>query len=73
MTECNFVKLVRFLDRKLNLDGRLEILYHLDQCDICREAIYSIRRDRDEAFFVYRPCPVAKRTTGLCGCRYSYH
>ncbi len=52
---CSFEKLVRYLDKQLNLDQRLELLDHLDRCDTCREAIYQISRDRDSELFVYRP------------------
>jgi len=55
MGPCSFKKLVKFLNKRLDLDGKLEILNHLALCDICREAVYQISRDRDEAFFIYRP------------------
>ncbi len=55
MVACSFKKLIKFLDRKMGLDARLEILNHLDSCNICREAIYQISRDRDEALFRYLP------------------
>ena len=55
MSVCSFKKLVQLLDKKMDLDGKLEVLNHLDVCDICREAIYQISRDRDESFLVYKP------------------
>jgi anti-sigma factor RsiW len=55
MHACSFSKLVQLLDKKLDLDRRLEVLNHLDLCDICREAVYHISRDRDQAFFTYYP------------------
>ena len=55
MNACSFKKLVLLLDKKLRLDERLEVLSHLDSCRICRDAVYQISRDRDEAFFVHRP------------------
>jgi anti-sigma factor RsiW len=60
MTACSFTKLVQLLDKQLNLDQRLEVLEHLDSCKICRDAVYQISRDRDEAFFVHRPYNVEK-------------
>lgn len=51
---CSFSKLVKLLDKKLTLDERLEVLFHIDDCDICRDAVYHIAKDRDEAFFVFR-------------------
>ena len=60
MQTCNFEKLVMFLDKQLDLDGKLDVLDHLDQCEICRDAIYHISRDRDANLFVYRPFKVEK-------------
>jgi anti-sigma factor RsiW len=55
MSACNFEKLVAFLDKQLDLDEKLEILEHLDHCDICRDAVFHISRDRDRDLFIYRP------------------
>lgn len=55
MTNCSFRNLVLLLDHKLDLDGKLEVLEHLDRCPICRDAIYQIARDRDEALFLPQP------------------
>ena len=52
---CDFDKLVRYLDKGLDLDQELELFAHLDRCDTCREAIYHICRDRDGDFLVFRP------------------
>jgi hypothetical protein len=60
MNACSFKKLVQLLDKQLNLDEKLEVLSHLDTCAICRDAVYQISRDRDEAFFVKRPYNVEK-------------
>jgi hypothetical protein len=60
MSTCSFKKLVLLLDKKLGLDEKLEILGHLDSCKICRDAVYQISRDRDEAYFVHRPYNVNK-------------
>jgi len=60
MNACNFKKLVQLLDKQLNLDEKLEVLGHLDTCAICRDAVYQISHDRDEAFFVHRPYHVEK-------------
>lgn len=53
MTRCDFDKMVRYLDKQLNIDEKLELYDHLDRCDVCREAIYLLARDRDAALFVY--------------------
>jgi hypothetical protein len=54
MSKCSFDRLIQFANKKLDLDGQLEVFDHLDQCDICRDAIYQLSRDRDEAFFIHR-------------------
>ena len=52
MRGCDFEKLIQLLDKELDLNGRLEILVHLDECDNCREAVYQIARDRDRDLFI---------------------
>jgi hypothetical protein len=54
MSPCSFNLLLQFTNRQLDLDGRLEAYDHLDRCDICRDAVYQLSRDRDEAFFIHR-------------------
>ena len=60
MSACSFKKLVLLLDKKLDLDEKLEVLDHLQSCTICRDAIYQISHDRDEALFIRRPYNVDK-------------
>lgn len=60
MSACSFKKLVQLLDKRLNLDEKLDVLDHLETCSICRDAVYQISRDRDEAYFVRRPYHVEK-------------
>jgi hypothetical protein len=60
MNTCSFKKLVEYLDRQLGMDDKLEVLTHLETCQICRDAIYQISKDRDEALFVRRPYNVEK-------------
>jgi hypothetical protein len=60
MNGCSFQKLVLLLDKKLDLDEQLDVMNHLDTCKICRDAVYQISRDRDEALFVHRPYNVEK-------------
>ena len=55
MNACSFQNLVLLLDNKLDLDGKLEVLDHLSECKICRDAVYQISRDRDEALYIHRP------------------
>ena len=54
MSACSFDRLLQLVDMKLDLDRQLEVYDHLDRCDICRDAVYEVSRDRDEAFFIYR-------------------
>ncbi len=52
---CDFDKLLLYLDKKLDLDAKLEVLEHLDTCETCFEAIYLISRDRDARFLEWYP------------------
>jgi len=52
---CDFEKLVRYLDKTLDIDAQLDVLSHIDDCESCREALFHISRDRDGDLFVYRP------------------
>jgi predicted anti-sigma-YlaC factor YlaD len=54
MSACSFNRLLQLVNKQLDLDGQLEVYDHLDRCDICRDAICQISRDRDRSFFVYR-------------------
>jgi len=60
MGKCSFKKLLMLLDKKLALDEKLEVLNHLKSCKICRDAVYQISRDRDEALFIHRPYNIQK-------------
>jgi hypothetical protein len=51
---CNFEKICLFFDKKLDLIQQLDLLGHLDHCDICREAARQIKRDRDAVLCVQR-------------------
>ena len=55
MDTCCFQKLVQLLDKQLELDEKLEVLEHLENCVICRDTFYQLVRDRDESLFVHRP------------------
>ncbi len=58
MSQCNFDRLVQYLDKQLSIDQQLELFDHLDRCEVCREAIYLLSRDRDAAYFIARPYKV---------------
>jgi len=55
MDDCSFEKLLQLLERRLSTDAELRMFDHLDRCDICRETIYHIARDRDEALRILVP------------------
>ena len=54
MIACSFDRLLPFVNKQMDLDGQLEVYAHLDRCDICRDAVYQLSRDRDEASFIHR-------------------
>jgi len=54
MSVCSFSRLLQLVDKQLDLDGQLEVYGHLERCDICRDAVYQLLRDRDKALFIYR-------------------
>ncbi len=51
---CNFEKLCLFLDKQLSISQQLEILDHLDKCDICLETAHQLEQDRDAELYVRR-------------------
>ena len=57
---CSFEKLVLYLDKQLDIDGQLEVLNHIDECDVCQDAVYQIRRDRDYNLIIRRPYKLEK-------------
>ncbi len=64
---CDLEKLKLLLNKQLDLEENLDLFDHLDQRDSCRTAIYSLSRDRDKAFLIYRPykikAPKRKKVT----------
>ena len=55
MNGCSFEKLILLLERKLSINAQLRLFDHLDRCEICRDTIYHISRDRDEALRILLP------------------
>jgi hypothetical protein len=53
----NYETLARLLVKKkrkgMNIKAILEVFGHLDECSICREAIYQISHDQDSRLFIY--------------------
>jgi hypothetical protein len=60
MSACSFHRLVQLLDKQLGLDEKLEVLTHLETCSICRDTVYQLARDRDDALFIRRPYNIKK-------------
>jgi hypothetical protein len=52
---CDFEVLVGYLDRKLDVDQQLNLLEHLEFCELCLDALCEIVRDRDENLFISAP------------------
>ncbi len=65
MNTCSFHKLVQLLDKQLGLDEKLEVLTHLETCSICRDTVYQLSRDRDEALFIHRPYNIKRITKNV--------
>ncbi len=54
MNGCCFERLYLLLHRKLDVETQLEVFEHLDRCEICRETVYQMTRDQDEASHLLR-------------------
>jgi hypothetical protein len=52
---CDFGKLIEYLERRLGTDGELEVLEHLEGCEVCFETICELVRER-AAFRALRAC-----------------
>ncbi|MGW8181231.1 MAG: zf-HC2 domain-containing protein, partial [bacterium] len=44
MRVCDREVLVKFLDKKLEEDDRLDFLFHLDACPSCWEEVYNAEK-----------------------------
>ena len=55
MDDCSFEKLLQLLNKSLGVSAQLRLYDHLDRCDICRDTLYHIARDRDEVVHVLLP------------------
>jgi hypothetical protein len=54
MSACSFNRLVHFVNKRLDLDGQQEIYCHLDRCEICRDAVYELSRERNKTLRLHR-------------------
>ncbi len=60
MNDCSFERLLRLVEKRLGTEAQLKLFDHLDRCEICRESVYHIVRDRDEALQVLLPLDPAR-------------
>lgn len=49
---CNYNKLAKFIEGHLDLNDKLEILFHLENCTACFDEVYKLRKMQDEKYFV---------------------
>ncbi len=53
----NYETLARLLVKKkrkgMNINAILKVFGHLDECGVCREAIYHISREMDSSLFIH--------------------
>ena len=52
---CDFGRLIEYLERRLGTDGELEVLEHLEGCEVCFDTICELVRER-AAFRALRAC-----------------
>ncbi len=57
--KCDFARLVEYLERRLGTDGELEVLEHLEGCEVCFDTICELVRER-AAFRALRACPAMR-------------
>ena len=50
--KCNFDKLWLFINKQLEPEEQLAVLNHLEECEICCEAICNIARDQATDHFI---------------------
>ncbi len=61
MDECSYEKLLQLVDRKLGPTAQLRVYQHLHSCDICRDTMGDIVRDRRDLARL----PPAKEERGI--------
>ena len=50
--KCDLKQLSLLLDKKLSLSPRLQVLEHLERCEVCFQCLYLIILERDSHLFV---------------------
>ena len=58
---CDFGRLIEYLERRLGTDGELEVLEHLEGCEVCFDTICELVRER-AAFRALQACGEARIT-----------
>ena len=51
MPNCDPRRLARFLSEGLDVDEKLDFLYHLDRCPECWEALYDLKRAQHSHYY----------------------
>ena len=51
MPNCDPRRLSHFLSERLDVDEKLDFLYHLDRCSECWEALYNLRRAQHSHYY----------------------
>ena len=54
MSACSFDRLLQLVNKQLDLDGQLEVYAHLDRCEICRDTVCQLSRERRQPLFISR-------------------
>ena len=52
---CDFEKLIEYLERRMGTDGELEVMEHLEKCEVCFDTICELVRER-AAFRALHSC-----------------
>lgn len=60
--KCDFTMLIEYLERRLGTDTELEVLEHLERCEVCFDTICELVRER-AAFRALRACPEMRIAT----------
>ena len=51
MRNCNRRLLKRFLSNKLDVDGRLRFLFHLEECTECWDEVYNATKAQHQHYY----------------------
>lgn len=54
MNGCSRRKLIAFAEGRMDLDEKLDVLYHLDRCQKCWDDLYLIRKSKNGQLYSRR-------------------